>query len=297
MTVLCVGDLGLDTTLVVDHLPAADEKVFASRVTEHAGGVVANAARAAVLAGASARLVCAVGSDPQAAAVTGRMRTLDVTVAAETVPGATYRSVITLDAGGEKRLVLVPGVMYPSAGTVRDADLTGVRWVHTAAYDLAAAIALAARCRAERLAWSVDLEPATVPAAPGLLEPLLSGAAAVFCNARAAADLGPDPAQWLRSRGAERVVLTRGAHGARLVDAQRVTDVAGIPAAAPIVDTTGAGDCLAGWFAGRMAAGDGALAALREAVAAASDSCTRYGAQASYPSRAAVLGLLAAASR
>jgi ribokinase len=293
VTVLFVGDIGLDTTVVVSHVPSADEKVLSHDVTDAAGGVVANAARAAVLAGARARLLCAVGQDANGPLVLEQLAALDVQITAESVPGATCRAIIVVDGDGEKRLILLPGQsMYPSVEAVRSADLTDVRWVHTAAYDLAAATELAARCRAEGVPWSLDLEPATIPGSPGQLRPILDGAAAVFCNSRAAESLGGDAAAGLLAAGARRVVLTLGARGAVLVDAAGRQEVDAVPAGLPVVDTTGAGDCLAGWFAARAAAGDAIGSALAEAVVAASLSCTALGAQRSYPGRDAVLRLV-----
>nr|WP_236638008.1 PfkB family carbohydrate kinase [Mangrovicoccus ximenensis] len=55
------------------------------------------------------------------------------------------------------------------------------------------------------------------------------------------------------------------------------------PAALPIADTTGAGDCLAGWFLACRARGLGPEAALNDAVTAATLSCGSVGAQAGYP--------------
>ncbi len=296
MSVLFVGDIGVDTTLVVSHLPAGDEKVVADAATEHVGGVVANAAYAATLAGAGARLLCTVGSDAAGREAVDRLRAEGVGVEAATVPGVTGRAVILIDAEGEKRLVLVPGAsMYPSQEAVGAVGLARTSWVHTAAYDLDAAALLAGRCRAAGVPFSVDLEPATIPRDFGLLAPVLFGAAVVFCNERAAARLGEHPANRLLGLGALGVVRTLGARGVRLVLPDGRTDVPPPLPAVAVVDTTGAGDCLAGWFAGRLDAGDDRLTALSEAVAAASMSCARPGAQPSYPSRAEVLSALGAA--
>jgi ribokinase len=51
------------------------------------------------------------------------------------------------------------------------------------------------------------------------------------------------------------------------------------------LDTTGAGDCLAGWFAAELAAGRSLEDAARRANAAAAISVTRAGAGSSMPTR------------
>jgi ribokinase len=290
MSVLFAGDIGMDTSVVVSHVPDADEKVVARAVTDHVGGVVANAACAAARSGARPRMVCGIGADPIGREAVAGLGAAGVRVAAVTVPGATYRSLILIDGGGEKRLVIVPGAsLYPPVEAVRATPLEDVTWVHTAAYDLAAATVLAERCRAAGVPWSVDLEPATIPADPAGIVPVVEGAAAVFCNARAAARLGGDAARRLLALGAGAVVLTRGPLGVRRVDRDGATDIRPVDGLPGPVDTTGAGDCLAGWFAGRIDAGDDAATALAEAVTAASLSCSRPGAQLSYPTRAEVL--------
>jgi ribokinase len=50
-----------------------------------------------------------------------------------------------------------------------------------------------------------------------------------------------------------------------------------------VVDTTGAGDCLAGWFVAGRLRGAIPRAALETAVVAATMSCSQLGAQTSYP--------------
>ena len=51
------------------------------------------------------------------------------------------------------------------------------------------------------------------------------------------------------------------------------------------VDTVGAGDCFVGYFVSLMSHGSHWQGALQGAVAAASESVQRPGAQSSYPSR------------
>jgi len=73
------------------------------------------------------------------------------------------------------------------------------------------------------------------------------------------------------------VIVTLGAAGALLVDGDVATTIDAVPV--EVVDTTGAGDCLCGTLAARIAAGDALAAALERAVAAASLSTTTPGAR------------------
>jgi ribokinase len=279
---LFAGDVSLDLTLRIPRVPEPDEKLFVDAIAEAPGGVVANAAVAAARAGAVAQLLVHVGADLASRAVRTRLAASGVAVETDAGEGALCRATVLVDRDGEKRLLLYPGQsMYPTLAQIEGVDLHRVGWVHTAAYDTEAAALLAARCREAGIPWSVDLEPATFPDGIAALEPVLRGAATVFCNARAAARLGGDPVGRLRDLGAAATILTLGAGGAIWHGAG-----AAIPVAAPavaVLDTTGAGDCLAGWFVAERLRGVAPPDALRRAVAAASFSCGRVGAQASFP--------------
>ena len=72
----------------------------------------------------------------------------------------------------------------------------------------------------------------------------------------------------LTALGARGVVLTRGPQGAVVAADGRTTEVPGVPAPL-VVDQTGAGDCLAGTLAARLALGDPLLDAVALANAAA----------------------------
>jgi ribokinase len=86
----------------------------------------------------------------------------------------------------------------------------------------------------------------------------------------------------LRSRGAGKIVLTLGPQGAL------VHEVLGLPQHVPApaaiaVDTTGAGDVLAGVVAAGLDRGLPLMAAVRWAVAAASYKVTRHGTSSGFP--------------
>ncbi len=286
---LFVGDVGLDTTVAVSHLPRPDEKVVASAVADHAGGVVANAAAACHRSGANVRLLCGVGDDPTGYHAVSELRAAGLDVDSRMTRGATCRAFILLEPAGEKRLILIPGVsMYPTAEQVRSVSLDDVAWAHTAAYDAGAAALLAERCREADLPWSVDLEPATFNHDPSRLRASLDGAAVVFVNTRAAQDLGDGAVKWLLDQRVKAVILSLGSQGAVWTTATTQAQARPPRAVGPVIDTTGAGDCLAGWFIAETLAGLDPINALTSAVAAASLSCTRVGAQASYPDRSEV---------
>ncbi|MFE7119535.1 carbohydrate kinase family protein [Streptomyces sp. NPDC057654] len=287
-TAVFVGDTVFDTTLRVGSLPAADEKVVTDYLTDSVGGVVTNAAVACSLTGTPTALVSSVGTDAAGRECAEQARGLGVDFRPEVSPGPSSRAVITIAEDGEKHLILVPGVrMYPSEAVCRELSLAGAGWLHTAVYDPDAARAVIARCAESGVPWSIDLEPATFPDGIESLADHIDGAATVFCNTHAARAIGPDAIKVLFGLGARSVVFTDGSRGARwCTPGEEEITVPVAPGAAPVVDTTGAGDCLAGSFVGMMLDSGDPLDALRYAVAAASHSCSGYGGHLSYATRA-----------
>ena len=282
--VLFAGDLSLDLTMHMSRIPEPDEKVHVEAFTETAGGVIANASVACALNGVSARALFHAGADAAGERALCEIAGRGVDVSEVERAGANCRVVVLIEPHGEKRLLLYPGdSLFPSIAAATSANLDAVGWMHTAIYGLDAAATLIARCRVSAIPWSIDLEPASFSTGINRLASHLAGAAIVFCNSRAASILGPDPVALLRAMGARAVVLTKGADGATWCDDGGRQHVEAPPI--HCVDTTGAGDCLAGWLIAGLMNGLHPHAAMEDAVLAASLSCTRSGAQASYPDR------------
>ncbi|MBI1777120.1 MAG: carbohydrate kinase family protein [Proteobacteria bacterium] len=289
-TALFVGDVSFDLTMTVSHMPEPDEKVHASTAVESPGGVAANAAVACALAGTPTRLVIGVGDDVVGRMLLDRLKTTVVEVLSSSNPGSTCRVVVLVEPHGEKRLLLYPGVsLYPTRRQLAALSLDDIGWVHTAVYDNAAAALLIDQCRTQALSWSLDLEPSTFPDGLDRLRNVVVDAAVVFCNARSMARIGGNAVKQLLEMGAKTVVETQGADGATLHGAEGHTKFPAPQGSA--VDTTGAGDCLAGWFIAERLRGTGPEEALKTAVVAATISCARLGAQSSYPTRQDVVSM------
>jgi len=284
-TALFVGDASFDLTMTVSHVPEPDEKLHVRAAVESPGGVATNAAVACALAGTPARLIIAVGDDVVGRMLVDQVKATSVDLSWRARPGATCRVVVLLEPHGKKRLLLHPGVsMFPRVDQLETASLDGIGWLHLAVYDVASARHLVDRCRAQDIPWSLDLEPSTFPEGLSILRDVIAGASTLFCNARAVAQIGTDAITRLIGMGAASVVETRGADGAILHEGDIHSSVPAPKVQA--VDTTGAGDCLAGWFIAERLRGALPQDAAVSAVAAATMSCTRLGGQVSYPTRA-----------
>ncbi|BCP52307.1 ribokinase [Kaistia sp. 32K] len=283
MHYLFVGDISLDLSLQAPHMPAPDEKVHCTASTEGMGGVVTNTAVAFSRAGGDAALAIQLGDDHASVQVRHELEAMRLDLRPAIVPGGLCRVVTMIEPHGEKRLLLYPGVsIYPDDAAVQALRLDDVAHLHTACFGPAAP-ALVARARQAGIRWSIDLEPASFQGGIATLAPVLDGARVVFVNDRAADVIGRDPIARLRDLGVGDVVRTRGPLGAELYLETGEMLYAPPPKGLDIVDTTGAGDCLAGWFLAGLAAGWRIDIVLARAVRAASIACTRVGAQTAYP--------------
>ncbi|MFI9176048.1 carbohydrate kinase family protein [Streptomyces lincolnensis] len=292
-TALFCGDIAFDVALRVPRHPDADEKTHAFENLVSAGGVAANSAVACARQGVATTLLAEVGDDVLGAYATDFLaaRGVDVTHVT-TTPGMTAVSVCTLAGDGEKRLVYTSSVsQYPPPERLLDVRLDGVDWIHTSCLHPEAAAVLAERARAAGVPLSVDLEPLALDHGVDALAPALYEAEVVFLNEQATLSIGDVDAFAARHR-LKSVVRTRGLHGAALTSGSTRAAVAPLPGA-PIVDTTGAGDCLAGVYIARTLSGSDPVTALRAAVASATYSCGRLGAQGGYPDRSTTDELLA----
>jgi ribokinase len=309
--VVVVGAINADLIVVADHLPRPGETVVGRRLERHGGGKGANAAVAAARAGATVRLVGAVGDDDTGASAVDELRAHGIDVSGIAVlPGeATGVALIVVDSRGQNQIAVGAGAN--SAVTAQQVSLalsevlgrTGCVLVSTEIPEESVAAAVEA---ATSSGVPCILNPApVVPAVLRLLQrgPLLTPNAIELTALVAALDQkAPDPhasrndfpddvramtegARRLASVSGAPVVVTMGARGVLIVSPERDAEL--LPAPRAVVrDTTGAGDTFNGVLAARLAAGDHLEVAVRTAIVAASISVAHVGARAGMPSAA-----------
>jgi ribokinase len=255
----------------VERRPEPGETVLARghhRVS--GGGKGANQAHASSRAGARTALLGCVGRDAPPEALEGLdgvdltgVRTLD-----DVPTGAAF---ITLTPDGENSIVVSPGANARVDAAFVEAAAEAIERADVFCTVLELPLDAVRRgCEIAREAGArVVLTPAPVTPGAGALLPLVDVLILNRGEAQALGDTG----------GARALVLTLGADGALVADANGEERIPAEPAG-PIVDTTGAGDALAGVLAARLAFGDDLRAAARAGVRAAGITVTRRGARA-----------------
>ena len=293
--VVVVGSANTDMVVRVPHLPGPGETLLGGAFSMGAGGKGANQAVAAARLGAVTTFIGCVGTDSFGDLIALNLENegIDTQFLIRDPDAATGVALITVDHEfGENIIVVAPGANAKLSPALLDLAAAAIRNADILVCQLE--IPMETVHAALQIARSAGVRTILNPApAQALSDALLSLVSVLTPNQTEAAllldtDFDPSAAAiHLRQRGAENVVVTLGAAGARVVTASENTSV---PAFAPeeVVDTTAAGDCFTGALAVALGEGQPLEQAVKFANAAASLSVETEGAQPSLPNRLAV---------
>ena len=289
--VVVVGSVHVDLQVEVPRLPQPGETVLGTGHRRTPGGKGANQAVAAALAGQPVTLIGRVGDDPDGQLARSEIaaRGVDVSRLSADPEHHTGVALITVDGSGRNQIAVSPGASgrLSPQDVARHSDVIAAARVLLVQLEVPIETVLAAVDRAGART-TVVLNPAPALALP---PELLRRVDLLVPNLIELGQLAgaPEPAglaritraaRALAGRAGARVVVTRGAAGALLVDGAQAIPVPGEPA--KVVDTTGAGDAFCGTLAGALAAGQPLPVAVAAANRFAAASTTRPGAFASF---------------
>jgi ribokinase len=109
-TLTVVGSLNVDLTCRVHRLPSPGETIGGGTLTRQPGGKGGNQAAAAARLAGAARMVGAVGADPDGRLLTEALDRAGVdTLAVEQVSAPTGTALIVIDSEGENQIAVAPG--------------------------------------------------------------------------------------------------------------------------------------------------------------------------------------------
>ncbi len=276
MRLLVLGNAVIDLAYFIEHLPMPGETVLAATKHVDVGGKGLNQAVAAARAGAPTRLVAAIGGDRHGELIRAKLAAEGLATDGLQVTGSpSDESIVLVTPIGENVIVSTAaaarGLSIERAAAEIDAlapgDLLLLQGNQTESLTRAALLA------AQRHGIRTMLNPSPLAFDYGGLLDMVDIA---VVNVVEAAALG--------AMGANAVIVTDGARGARLCAAGRVDHV---PAPSVMaVDTTGAGDVVCGVVAAGVVLGLPLVEALRWAMGAAACKVTRRGAFAGIPTAA-----------
>ncbi|WP_347266902.1 ribokinase [Paracoccus sp. (in: a-proteobacteria)] len=283
MAIFNFGSINIDHVYRLDSLPRAGETLHARDLALGLGGKGANQSVAAARAGAEVHHLGAMGAgDDWVIARLGAAGVLTDAIAR--LPGsATGHAIILVDATGENSIVLHGGANHalPAESLLAALQAIGPQDILLLQNETSLQAAAAARARAAGARVIYSAAPFQIAA----LREVLAHVSILAVNAIEARDTFAAFGEDLPVEG---LLITRGAEGAEYRDLTR-GQVWHQPAfRVSALDTTGAGDCFAGWFAAGLARGEDIAQALRHAAAAAALQVTRPGAGDAMPDRAEV---------
>ncbi|WP_344073883.1 carbohydrate kinase family protein, partial [Prauserella alba] len=241
-----------------------------------------NAAAPPPRLGADARFAGAVGTDALSTAFLDTLAADGVDVSPTRRNAQLTTALVLLTPDGERSIISQDDDL-DGADIAEAARRAAGGWLYLDGYRFPEAASVLPD-RATRVV--VDLDGCETRAAA--LAALTAAEHVVLGRSQATALLGDDDAcaQLARRHGVH-LVVTDGGRGALLIPPQ------GQPESIPpievsVVDSTGAGDCFVGAYCTELARGTPPARAARFAAVAAGLSCTRAGARAGLPHRAAV---------
>lgn len=287
MTLLVLGSVNRDYTVMVARHPLPGETVLGGELSIATGGKGANQAVAAARAGATPVFLGAVGNDSIGTGIIAELgaRGVDVSLVSG-AEAATGVALITVSPDGENVIVVAPG----ANGTL-DVDATA-RSVATLAtretvllcqLEISPEVVSAAATEVERVGgrFVLNLSPSRYvsPKLLALADPVILNESEASDLASSAID-GPADAERIASRlldACRSVVITLGGDGAVFADASGVRR---LPSErVTVVDTTGAGDAFAGALAADLASGSDLRSAVSAGIAAGGAAVQHRGAQ------------------
>lgn len=296
-----VGSINVDILIEVEAFARPNETVIGKRdFTLSQGGKGANQAAAAAAAGAQVHMIARVGDDGWGREAIGHLEDagVDCTHVDITPNAATGLAAIMVDAAGNNMITVASGanMLLSPEDVMRAEAVIASSKVLVLQLEVPTETVEAAIGVARRHDVMVVLNPAPAPREPlrsldgiHVMVPNEHEAAGLArLHGQAEADTGAAAA--LIAAGVQHVVVTEGARGCRIFDADGATRIA--PFKVEAVDTTGAGDVFCGFLAFALATGRSIRDAAVEASAAAAISVTRAQARGQLPRRTEVMDLM-----
>ncbi|WP_240183698.1 ribokinase [Leifsonia aquatica] len=259
-----VGSYGAGLTMRVPRSPDAGETVSGGVFDSGPGGKGSNQAVAAARLGAQVSLLTAVGADDFGRAAhelwaregVDASRTLTGT-------GATMVGFILVEPTGENRIAIAPGALDELGPAAVDAfrDEIAAADILIVSMEIPLDAVVHALRTAKEVGTTTLLNPAPARALPDDAWPLIdiitpnqTEAPVLLGRAPGDGTSEQELVAALRARTGGAVLLTRGAAGALLSDADGEHEIPPVPPVA-VVDTTGAGDSFTAALAVAVAAG------------------------------------------
>jgi ribokinase len=299
-SVVVFGSINMDVLTTCERHPRVGETVLGTSVAFHPGGKGANQAIAAARCAGRSFLFGSVGADDLGRHMLAYLQENGVDTCGVVVEtgGSTGVAVVTVNARGDNTIVVTPGANALAKAPPNLPDRVSGPLIALAQLESSVEEILLLFARVKTKGGTTILNPSPYHPLP---QELLQNTSIIILNEHEFAELTGKPAidqpqniiAYLNPADPSLpcCIITLGPAGFLLAERGRAPiHVEGHKV--EVLDTTGAGDCFAGWFAAEFAEGRTLQDAARRANAAAAISVTRAGAGSSMPTKAEVETLL-----
>jgi ribokinase len=297
---LVFGSINMDVVTRCERHPRVGETVLGMSVAFHPGGKGANQAIAAARCAGTSVLMGSVGADDFGRHMLAYLQENGVDTCGIVVEtgASTGVAIVTVNARGDNTIVVTPGANALAKAPTNLPDAASGPLIALAQLESSVEeiLLLFARARTNGGTTILNLSPYQ-----SLPQELLQNTSIIILNEHELAELTGKPAidqpqniiaeLKLADPRLPCCIITLGAAGFILAERGRAP-IHAEGHKVEVLDTTGAGDCFAGWFAAELAGGCTLEDAARRANAAAAISVTRAGAGSSMPTKAEVETLL-----
>ncbi len=287
------GSINLDVTYHVKKLPKRGETVISDNFLIGPGGKGANQALAAARMGAKTALVAKTGDDASGMRVINNLKKNEVMTSgiARDEELDTGTSTIIVDQNGENQIIYSPGANAHASAEQLPAEILNDKNMLLVQMELSLEETMIGIKNARDNGAKIICNMAPVQKLPAVVLKILdylilNEYEAVDCLKTMKLKHDDDPVKQaitLAKEGNLTCIITLGEKGCVAATPDEKTIAIQPPKIEKTYDTTGAGDCFCGTFAACLHEGFDLKRALNYATTAATLSCTRPGAQSSYP--------------
>lgn len=296
--VCVIGSINVDLMVTADRLPLPGETVLGGTFTVHDGGKGANAAVAAVRAGATVSFIGAVGRDEHGERALAALSNEGINVEGirKDDRNPTGVALVVVGPRGENQITVAPGANGTFELEDVDRERIAAADVVLTNHEMSTRVVADVLRASQAAGVTAILNPAPARALSAdllRLGPILTPNEHELVVA-IGNDVTGTALDELAARNAGPIIVTQGPAGALLIRAGERTRFPG-HSVAVLVDTTGAGDTFNGVLAAWLAGGAELPEAIEAANAAASLAVGAAGARAGMPTHDSIQKLLAQA--
>lgn len=291
--IIVFGSINMDANMRVKDFPRAGETILSPSYDMSPGGKGANQALACARGGAKTALVGKIGDDGMGTRILNNLRRNEVMTSGVATSDylPTGMAFIATDARGENEIIVASGANADVTANQVPDEILKPGNILLLQMEVPLQENMILMERAKRLGATVMLNLAPAFRIPQKALELIDYLIVNELEARMMADvlgIGPDQdlmlmAKALSAKGGHDCIITLGNKGS--VAMTKTGAGWRVPALElkEVVDTTGAGDCYCGMLAASLHSKFALGSAMRRASVASGLSCTKKGAQDSYP--------------